>query len=65
MKDYTSCCVMSVLTCEVLLDVNGACEAAKVAMEVIDLSFVEVFVADRVNVVGAVGVGEIDLVLVD
>ncbi len=55
----------SAVTCEVLLDVDGACKVAKVATEVVDLSLAEVFVADGVDVVGVIRVGDVDLVLVD
>ncbi len=64
-KCYTSCCVTSAVTCKVLLDVNGACEAVKVATEVINFSLAEVLVVDGVDVISVVGVGDIDLVLVD
>ena len=55
----------SAVTSKVIFDVNGACEAAKVATEVVNFSLVEVIVADGVDVVGVAHVGGVDLVLVD
>ena len=61
----TSCCKTSMVTCKVLLDVDRACEAAKVATEVVYLLLVEVLVADGVDVVDVLCICFVNVVLVN
>ena len=48
-----------------LLDVDSACEAAKVVTEVVDLLLTEVLMSDGVDVVGILRICNINLVQVD